>query len=95
MKIKLPHKGGRLSVPAVKVRKNEIPLFHLKADLALGFWVDPDTLLLMSIKKNIKVHYVGLEMLQLPINFHYMQVVRSILSIAALGGQITEALSQG
>lgn len=70
MKIKLPHKGGRLSVPAVKVRKNEIPLFHPKADLALGFWVDLDTLLLMPIKKGIEVHYVGLKMLQLPINFH-------------------------
>lgn len=53
MKIKLPHKGGRLSVPAVKVRKNEIPLVHPKADLALGFWVDLDTLLLMPIKKGI------------------------------------------
>lgn len=90
MKIKLPHKGGRLSVPAVKVRKNEIPLFHPKADLALGFWVDLDTLLLMPIKKGIEVHYVGLKMLRLPINFHCVlnNMVRSILCIAAHSGQI-------
>lgn len=72
MKIKLPHKGGRLAVPAVKVRKNEIPLFHPEADLALGFWVDLDTLLLLSIKKTIKIHYVRLETLQPPIHFHSM-----------------------
>lgn len=77
------------------MRKNEIPLFHLKADLAfqIRFWVELDTLLLMSIKKVLESAGIGAVSCKFSLYAHKM--VRSIQRIATHGDQITKCHFRG
>lgn len=77
------------------MRKNEIPLFRLKADLAfqIRFWVDLDTLLPMSIKKVLKSAGNAAAFCKFSLYAHKM--VRSIQCVAVHGDQITKCHFRG